>query len=385
MRVLLLHSRYRSAEASGENRVVAEEARLLRNAGHAVAVVAPEPRGPLGVLRAAGGTVWDLGRALEVRRNVESSRPDVVHVHNLFPALSPAVVRVAAREGVPVVMTLHNYRLMCLPATFLRKGRVCEACLGRLPWPGVIHGCYRGSRAQSAILATSVGLHRSIGTFELVNRFLAVSSFVRDKYVEAGFDSARIFVKPNFAWPGVRKDGSGSCFLYLGRLSPEKGVETLLRAWRSSFGKLLIVGDGPDAPRLRALAGNGVELHGPVPPERARHLVAEARAVLVPSVCYEAFPRVVVEAYASGVPVVASRIGALPEVVEDGTSGLLAEPGDPASWRRAIEGLLDNGERLRLGEGAFRRWVERYSPERNLELLEAAYCGARAAGQPSAV
>ena len=353
--------------------MVADEARLLQEAGHEVHVFETSVTGTLDALRAAPGAIWDAGRAAVIRRLIRRHRPDVVHVHNLFPALSPAVIRAAAGEGVPVVMTLHNFRLMCLPATFLRDGRICEDCAGRLPWPGVVHGCYRGSRAQSAVLATSLALHRRLGTFERVRRFLAVSGFVRDKYIAAGFDPSWIAVKPNFAWPGPRREGPGGFFLFLGRLSPEKGVATLLRAWREDLGRLLVVGDGPEAPRLRRLAPSGVEFVGAVPPEDARRFVADARAVLVPSIWYEAFPRVVVEAYAAGVPVVASRIGALPEVVEDGVTGLLVEPGDPVSWAAAIERMLDDGLSEHLGEGAYRAWATRYTPEANLRRLEQIY------------
>ena len=353
--------------------MVADEARLLREAGHEVHVFEASVRGELDALRAAPGAIWDPGRAAAIRRLVRRHRPEVVHVHNLLPALSPAVIRAAAAEGVPVVMTLHNFRLMCLPATFLRDGRICEDCAGRLPWPGVVHGCYRGSRAQSAVLATSLALHRRLGTFERVRRFLAVSAFVRDKYIAAGFDPARIAVKPNFAWPGPRREGPGRFFLFLGRLSLEKGVATLLAAWREDLGRLVVVGDGPEGPRLRRLAPSGVEFVGTVPPEDARRFVADARAVLVPSIWYEAFPRVVVEAYAAGVPVVASRIGALPEVVEDGVTGLLVEPGDPASWAAAVERLCDDRLSEGLGEGAYRAWAVRYTPEANLKQLEEIY------------
>jgi len=373
VKILVVHSRYRSGPVSGENAVVADEARLLREAGHEVHVFEASVNGAFDTLRPGPRPIWDPGRAAAVRRLIRRYRPDVVHVHNLFPALSPAVIRAAAAEGVPVVMTLHNFRLMCLPATFLRDGRICEDCAGRLPWPGVVHGCYRGSRSQSAVLATSFVLHRWLGTFERVRQFIAVSGFVRDKHVAAGFDPSRIVVKPNFARPGPRREGPGRYFLFLGRLSPEKGVATLLRAWREDLGRLVVVGDGPETPRLRRLAPAGVEFVGTVPPEDARRFVADARAILVPSIWYEAFPRVVVEAYAAGVPVVASRIGALPEVVEDGVTGLLAEPGDPASWAAAVERLCHDRLSERLGEGAYRAWATRYTPEANLRRLEQIY------------
>jgi len=376
--VLVLHSRYRSGAASGENAVVADEVRLLRGGRHLVELKKHEVAGPAGALRAAGGVIWDPGRSAEVRMLLRSGGFDVVHVHNLFPALSPAVIRVARERRVPVVMTLHNFRLLCLPATLMRDGRVCEDCLGRMPWRGVRHGCYRGSRVQSGLLATSIVLHRAIGTFGQVTRFVAVSGFVRDTYVRAGFDPGRIVVKPNFAWPVPRREGPGEHFLYLGRYSAEKGVEQLVRAWRPELGPLLVVGTGPLHGRLEELAGPGVDVRGPVRPAQAQELVRRARAVLVPSIWYEAFSRTIVEAYAAGVPVVASRIGALPEVVEEGVTGLLAEPGDADSWAGAVAALRDDELSLRLGEGAYRAWRERYTPERNLEMLERIYREARA-------
>lgn len=232
-------------------------------------------------------------------------------------------------------------------------------------------------------MAISLGLHRGIGTFERVTRFIAVSDFVRRTHVAAGLPAERVVVKPNFAWPAPRREGPGEAYLFLGRLSAEKGVETLLRAWRPELGRLLVAGDGPEAGRLRASAPEGVTFLGMVPPERARELVAGARALLVPSLWYETFGRVIVEAYASGVPVIASRIGALPEVVEEGVTGLLAEPGDPASWAEAIERLRDDELSLRLGEGAYRAWAERYTPEENLRRLEAIYREAIAAADPA--
>ncbi|MDP9234960.1 MAG: glycosyltransferase, partial [Actinomycetota bacterium] len=172
MRVLILHSRYRSGAVSGENRVVEDEARLLRKGGHEVGVYAPglDELGPIDLIRSAATTIWSLGAAKKVAEAVERHHPDVVHVHNLFPALSPAVLR-AVPDEVACVMTLHNYRLLCLPGTLLRDGRVCEDCLGRSPWPGVVHGCYQGSVGASGVLASSLQLHRTIGSFRRVDLF----------------------------------------------------------------------------------------------------------------------------------------------------------------------------------------------------------------------
>jgi glycosyltransferase involved in cell wall biosynthesis len=381
MRVLVLHSRYLSGTSSGENRVVEDEVELLRAAGHEVRLWAPSPEDAGGASRPrlAARSVWSRSAVRRVARLAEEVRPDVVHVHNLYPMLSPAVLRTAA---APVVVTLHNYRMLCLPATFLRDGRACEDCLGRLPWPGVVHRCYRGSAPGSAALATSLGVHRLAGTFREVSGFLAVSEFVRDKHLEAGMDAGRIRVKPNFVAPLPRREGPGGDFLYLGRLSPEKGLDRLVGQWRDIPGRLVVVGDGPDRARLEAAAPNSVEFRGAVPPDQVGGYLARARALVLPSICYEGAPRTVVEAYAAGVPVIANRNGALPSVVSDGLTGLLVDPAGPGGWRDALARLGDDALSARLGEGAFAAWHSRYSPEQGLADLEAAYTAVMAGPGP---
>jgi glycosyltransferase involved in cell wall biosynthesis len=383
MRILILHSTYLSGPVSGENRVVADESRLLREAGHEVGVWAPTPAvsGALGAMRAGMSAVWSLKVAREVGETVRRRKVEIVHVHNLFPGLSPAVLRSARSAGASVLVTLHNFRLMCLPANLLRDGEICEACVGHLPWRGIVHRCYRDSVLGSAALATSLVAHRSIGTFDGVQRFLAVSGFVRDKYIESGMRSEQVEVKPNFTWPLDHRNGPGEYFLYLGRLAPEKGVDTLIEAWRSSAPRhpLVVIGDGPDADILRRDAPAGVEFRGRVSAEDAGKALARARALMVPSRWYEAAPRSIIEAYAAGVPVVASHIGALPEAVIDGISGLLAAPDDAKAWAEAA-GSLDDDTSVRLGAGALGLWGERFSPEQGLDGLEAAYRGAVAVG-----
>jgi glycosyltransferase involved in cell wall biosynthesis len=374
LRILILHSRYRSGSASGENRVVEDEARLLTEAGHHVEVFAPGLGRPSGLdLFSAGlGTIWSRRAVDHVTTLVSRSRPDIVHCHNLFPALSPAVIRAIHGVG-PVVMTLHNYRFQCLPATFFRDGRVCEDCLGRTPWPGVLHRCYQSSFAASAALASSLVLHKGVGTFRKISLYIAISEFVRRKHIEGGLSPDRIIVKPHFAWRVKRREGPGTYFLFLGRLSAEKGVDTLLHAWKQTQAKLLVVGDGPERGRLRALAPAGVEFRGTVEPDEVSALLRHARALVVPSRWYEGAGRVVLEAYAAGVPVLASRIGALPEVVEDGVTGLLLPPADRDSWALAAERILDDSESERMGEAAWRSWQVRFSPEKGLHDIENSY------------
>ena len=225
MRVLILHSRYLSGPASGENRVVDEEAALVREAGHEVTLLARSPEAEVtgaGLVRTGVNALWSHSAAREVTRLVRDERIDVVHCHNLFPSWSTSVLPAARDAGAAVVMTLHNYRLLCLPATFLRDGGVCECCLGRIPWRGVRYRCYRNSAAGSAVLAGSLTLGRARRAFDGVT-LVAVSDFVRRKHVAGGFEASVIRVKPNFVRDVARRRGS-------------RGVLPLSRASRTREG-----------------------------------------------------------------------------------------------------------------------------------------------------
>ena len=383
MRVLILHSQYRSGEVSGENRVVADEARLLREGGHQVDVWRPVPTasGPIGLLTTGARAIWSRSASRRVRDMIRRTQPDVVHLHNLFPELSPAVLRATQGAGA-VVMTLHNYRTLCLPATFVRDGAVCEDCLGRAPWPGVMHACYRDSRAGSAAVATSLVTHRALGTFLIPDRYLAVSEFVKAKHVQAGWSPDRIGVRSNFSWPSPRRRGAGEYFLYAGRLSSEKGVATIVEAFEGLSAPLVIAGDGPDGPSLRAASrAKTTTFLGSIAASEIGAVVGRARAVLVPSRCYEGQPRGILEAYAAGVPVIASDIGGLPEVVQDGVTGALVSPTSLDGWREAVGRLLVDQEAERLGAAAWDLWRERFSPERGLVTLESQYEHALQAAQ----
>jgi glycosyltransferase involved in cell wall biosynthesis len=378
MRVLVLHSAYLSGPVSGENRVVEDETRLLSEAGHSVEAWTPSPasNGAYQLVRAGASSIWSRESIGRLRGLLQSFRPEVVHFHNLFPMLSPAVIRIANAAGAATVQTLHNYRSMCLPATLLRGGSICEACVGHLPWRGVVHRCYRGSVAGSVALATSLALHRVIRTPARVDLYLAISRFVKEKHEEAGLSLSGIRVKRHFAWDGPTRAGAGRYFLYVGRLSEEKGLSSLVRNWDHDAGEFLIAGSGPQEGELRGIGRKGVSFTGAVPPSRIQELLVDARALLVPSRWYEGAGKVVLEAYAAGVPVVASRIGALPEVVEEDLSGFLLPPEDPASWLAACKRLLDDRVSMRLGQGARRLWQASFSPDVGLKEMESAYAEA---------
>jgi glycosyltransferase involved in cell wall biosynthesis len=383
LRVVVVHNRYRSANPSGENLVVEQEAQLLRAAGHRVV---PYERASDDI--AAGSlarralvparVVWSPEDRKRLTGLLDRVRPDVVHLHNTFPLISPSVIEACRGHGVPVVATLHNFRLMCANAQLLRDGRPCDVCVGRVPWRGVLHRCYRDSAAATIPVAAGIQVHRSRQTWTGgVTTFIALSEFVRRQYIAGGFPGDRIRIKPNFVpRPGQPRTGAGDHFLYLGRLSSEKGVEVLLDAWAPALGELLIVGDGPARPELQERAarhGASVRFLGSQPHERCMELLRAARALVVASRAHETFGLVVVEAYAHGVPAVAPASGTFPELIGAGRTGLLFSPGDPDDLRRRLLALLDPEQSLRMGAGARRRYEADYTPERNLSALVAIY------------
>jgi glycosyltransferase involved in cell wall biosynthesis len=374
MRIAILHSRYLSGPASGENRVLGDDIKLLTDAGHEVKSWTPLPgKRPGEQVKAAAQAIWSTEAVAQVRELVGGWGAEIVHCHNLFPLVSPAVIRAASAQGAGVLMTLHNYRLMCLSGSFYRDDHTCEECLGHLPWRGVVHRCYRGSASASGVLATSLAVHRSLSTFDRIDRFLAVSDFVRKKHLQAGISEGRIEVAPQFAWPTARREGPGDYFLYVGRLTREKGANLLIEAWTRNLGRLVVVGDGPEMGHLRAVAQPNVEFRGLVPGDAIPALLRAARALMVPSLANDPAPRSVTEAFAAGIPVVASRSGGLPEVVKDDESGLLATPGMADEWEAAVARLSDDDEAIRLGEGAWQCWSESHRPEHSLGRLEGAY------------
>jgi glycosyltransferase involved in cell wall biosynthesis len=382
MRILVVHNGYQ--KHGGEDVVMEAEERLLRARGHCVVRYRRHndelrARGPLGIMAAGIETVWSAASAREVKSLLAKERPDVVHFHNTFPLISPAAYYACAEANVPVVQTLHNYRLLCPGAYFLRDGRVCEECLGRsVPWPGVVHGCYRESRAATAAVATMIAVHRGINTWrEKVGVYIALSEFARRKFIEGGLPGERIVVKPNFVDPDPGlKCGAGEYALYVGRLSVEKGLRVLLGAWGQLRGRipLRIAGDGPlkeeIAAEIKTRGLSGVDLLGRLAPSEIVALMQGARFLVLPSVCYENFPLAVAEAFACGLPVIASRLGSMAEIVADGDTGLHVTPGDSAELAAKVDWAWRNPGKLQeLGKAGRQEYVSKYGPEQNYKRL----------------
>ena len=369
-RVLLVHNAYR--QRGGEDMVVEAEAALLRQRGHAVEMYSRHNNdlGDMPRARAAIDTLWSRRTTSDLARLFASFRPDVMHVHNTFPLISPSAYWAAEAASTPVVQTLHNFRLSCPQAMYLRDARVCEDCAGRLPLPAVVHACYRGSRAQTAVMVGMLGLHRALGTWRnKVTRYIALNEFCRAKFIAGGLPERRIVVKPNFvdfeAPPAASRNGA----LFAGRLSPEKGVRTLAAAQvLAPAMPIRVAGTGPEEAFLRGVPG--VELLGQLTAAEVRRRMCAAAVLVLPSICYENFPRTLVEAFGCGLPVIASRIGALAELVENGVTGLLFAPGDAADLAEKLRWANANPEQLAaMGRNARKHYEANYTAARNYQLL----------------
>jgi glycosyltransferase involved in cell wall biosynthesis len=382
VKILVAHNAYR--QRGGEDRVVEAETKLLEERGHSVVRYARHndelrSSGPLGTLSAGVETVWAASSYQELKKLIAQEKPDVAHFHNTFPLISPAAYYACAKAGVPVVQTLHNYRLLCPGAMLLRDGRVCEACLGRgVPWPGVVHGCYRGSRAATSAVATMLTVHNAMGTWqEKISVYVALSEFARRKFIEGGLPAKHIVVKPNFVAPDPGlKQAAGEYALYVGRLSEEKGIRLLLSAWHLLRDPipLRIAGAGrlqdeaaAEICRMKLL---GVEFLGPLSPRKIIELMHRASFLVVPSICFENFPLAVAEAFACGLPVIASRIGSLTEIITDGTTGLHVLPGNAQDLAAKIEFAWEHPEILELlGRAARAEFERKYQASSNFEML----------------
>ncbi|MFC7303417.1 glycosyltransferase family 4 protein [Streptomyces monticola] len=387
MHILVVHNRYNSAQPSGENKVVDQEVELLRTAGHRVEVFERRSddiaaRSLLGKAKVPLLVPWNPAVRAELAARLRAARPDVVHIHNVFPLLSPAVLAACADAGVPAVATLHNYTQICPPGTLQRDGRPCTECVGATPLPAVRHGCYRGSRLATVPLAVSLSANRR-RWWTGVERFFCISAAQRDVLVRAGMPAERLVVKHNFVpEPRARRADEGRHLLFLGRLAEAKGVRLLMAAWDEIAEEggagvpLVIAGAGPLEQEVTAWAAgrDDVRYVGLYDPAQCRQAIARSVAVLAPSTWLEAFGLVVVEAMAAGVPTVAAGHGAFVELVEDGVTGLLHKPGESASLADCIRRITAEQDRNReMGRAARRRYEQGFSPAVGLERLVEGY------------
>jgi glycosyltransferase involved in cell wall biosynthesis len=379
LNVITVHNRY--LMRGGEDEVFESEARLLQDHGCRVQAISQEmtyPSGVAGKVRVALNAVWSKPWHDDFRSTLREVRPDVVHVHNFFPLISPAIYYACRDAGVPVVQTLHNYRLLCPGATFYRDGHVCEECLAHGLERSVIHGCYRDSRLGTATTALMLKVHRQRNTWtEAVNRYIALTEFSRRKFIEGGLPAERIVVKPNFVLPdpgpGV---GRRDYAIFVGRLVDLKGVPTMLAAWKrlSKRIPLVIAGDGPYRPQLEAELGLGglsaIQYRGRLSRPETLAAIQGAKFLIFPSEWYEGFPVTIAESFACGTPVIASRLGSMPDIVADGRTGLHFEAGDADDLAQKVEWAWSHEAEIETMSRAARAEFEaRYTAARNYEEL----------------
>lgn len=389
-KVLLCHNFYqnRAKQLGGEDVVFFAERDLLRQHGHEVIEFTENNERINGMnrLKLVGTTIWSRDAHRTLGDLVRQTGADIVHFHNTFPLLSPAVYSACKQAGAAVVQTLHNYRLMCPNGLLFRDGAPCEDCVGRTPpLPGVIHGCYGGSRAQTAVIAAMLTTHRLRGTWrEDVDVYIALTEFSRQKLIDGGLPAAKIAVKPNFLDPAPEcGPAGGDFFLFAGRLSPDKGVGTLLDAWSEQHppAPLRIAGGGQMLVDVgqAASASTMVEQLGPLDRPDLIEQMRQARMLIFPSQVYENFPVTLAEAFACGLPVIASRVGAMAEIVDDGRTGLHFNPGDPDDLRQKVRWAWEHPDEIdRMAAEARREYETKYTGEENYQQLIAIYDRARA-------
>jgi len=392
MRILLVHNFYGSTAPSGENAVYLAEKGLLAGYGHKVLEFTRHSdeirsRGALGTLRAALAVPWNPFAVGGLRRLLEQEQPDVMHVHNTFPLLSPAIFRAGRGSKTATVLTLHNYRIFCAVAIPLRDGMPCTECIDkRSIIPALRYGCYRQSRLATIPLAIMISLHRKIGTWHKdVDAFIALTEFQKNKMIEGGLPSDSIHVKPHF-YPDppqpVPWEARDPRIVFIGRLSKEKGVHVLIEAWRRwglDAPLLDIIGDGPERSFLEREAVRSdikekINFYGQVPFPETQDMLSRSRLLVLPSLCFEGFPMVIREAFSLGIPVAASRLGSIPCIVAEGVNGRLFIPGDPDDLYRVVKELWTEQEGLsRMAKAARAEFEDKYTAEKNYNRLMEIY------------
>lgn len=380
MRVLQVHNFYQ--QPGGEDQVFAAEYEMLTAQGHAVKQYSEHNDSLDGTAnwRMAGRTLWNAQTYRSIRRLIEAESIELVHAHNTFPVISPSLYYAAHAANVPVVQTLHNYRLLCPAATFFRNGSVCEKCSGlRVPYHAVVHRCYRNNVGASATAAAMLATHWAAGTWSSkIDAYIALTTFSKNKFVEGGLPAGRIHVKPGFlpVDPGFGC-GDGGYALFIGRLIEEKGIDLLCRAW-SRIGAtipLKIVGDGPLRPSLQGLSG--VQYLGQCERPRVIELLKQAAFLVVPSLWYEGLPMVIVEALACGTPIITSALGSMNELVENGVTGFRFAPGDVEDLLRCVENAFQGGQLMHMRASTRGCYEQNYTAARNYNILMNIYSSAQ--------
>ena len=362
------------------------ESQLLKDKGHDVRVLFfqnSNPEGPVGKITKGIRAIYDRNSYRVVKNEIEVFRPDVVHVHNFFYAASPSIFYAAKKMNVPAVLTLHNYRLICANALLLRHGKVCELCVNNLlPLAGIRYRCYHNSMAESAFVTFVTSTHKLIRTWDKnISRLIVLTQFAKSRFVGSSIrvDEQKLFIKPNFIPdPGLGETNREDFFLFVGRLSYEKGIDVLANAFAGlPTQKLVIIGDAADsqAEMARFLDNSNITLKGRLNKDGVLAYMKRCKALIFPSTWYEGLPFVIIEAFATGTPVIASRLGSMAELVNDKLNGFLFEPGNVTDLQQKIHLFLqtERQDRNALYENARTTYVQNFSPEKHYQTILTLY------------
>jgi len=391
LKIILVHNTYR--EAGGEDVVFESEKGLLARAGHRVIPYVRsnmELQGASLLDRAAivPQMVWSSKTRHDFAALLDSERPDIVHVHNTFLVVSPSIYSACSERGIPVVQTLHNFRLLCPAGNFYRDGIICKECVDHSLLRSVCHGCYRNSRGATAGVALMLAFHRALNTWRAsVTRFITLTAFAKKEFIAAGFPSDRLVIKPNFVHPDPgERAAAGEYALFIGRLDEKKGPGVLLNAWKRLPAEypLHIVGDGPERRALevqaRQLQLRGITFRGRLSHTDTIETAKSARLIVVPSTLFEGFPMCIVESFACGTPVLCSKLGGMTEIVQDHLTGMHFNPADPQDLASKVAWAWNHPEELvKMGRRAREKYETDYTPEKNYALLMGIYEQALAA------
>lgn len=385
MRILIVHNHYQ--QPGGEDAVARDEFGLLKDFGEDVHFYERSNAElneasyfrKLKVLLRMG---WSRDSYQDMRAVLKKIRPDVVHFHNIFYILTPSVFQACKDEGIPVVQSLHNFRLLCSNALLFRNNRICEECIERKDLSrGIYHRCYKRSRLLTVAVVQMLKRHWQTGTWvNMVDHYIMASEFGRQKHIAAGIPKEKISIKPHIVHPDLPKVSQDMGYaLYVGRLSEEKGVRVLLEAWKEIKDVILkIAGDGPLASELKMYVKDNnianVEFLGFISDEQYHECMQGAKFLIVPSVCYENFPRIVIEAYSYGVPVIASFLGSFPEIIKEKETGLLFESANPKNLAEKIRWISAHETEFNsMRENIKKEYKEKYSSRKNYEILMDTY------------
>lgn len=383
LRILFIHNRYQ--QAGGEDVAFQLEVDLLKK-DHAVDVLLFS-NDHIVDLRSRIGTaiksIYSLSSFRIVRKKILAFKPDVIHIHNLFFNASPSILVAAYKMNIPVVVTLHNYRLICANALLLRNDYVCELCINKkLPTAGVRYKCYRNSYVQSAVVTAITGIHKLLKTWNrCVSQYICLTEFSKNKLLHSSLQlqEKQFSVLPNFVpdlIPGlkVRKN----FFLYVGRISKEKGVDVVLEAFLNlKTENLIVVGEGPDKGRLEKIYGSASNIMfvGKKDKPEVLHLMSETKALVFPSLCYENLPFTIIESFSTSTPVIASRLGAMLEIVRDGYNGFHFKPGESSDLVRTVLefGKLNLDQQAELYVQARSSYEQKFHPDIHYQSLISVY------------